>query len=376
MDALRDQIEEVLRCINIYDWLACLTMFALIVQVKHDFIMQKSVKKAIYICAIMISILSVISNMTYCLYGIGQYAELIQFCYTLIYVSVIYLPFVFVSIANPGFFQSTKGIVLGTAVSIYTASMLINLQHPIYFHMSPEGRYIEGEFWWVRPLLGFVVFSVIISSVLHDKYCVTRAEYGIARQLIAYFITGVLFYDFFYEGEFLVMLQAIGLQFTYGMFHRFDMKQCNVTGLPNRFVYINTANELQTSKDVVVGSIDLNDLKKVNDSLGHKAGDLYIRANARTIADALKSFGKVYRTGGDEFMFIGKNLEKCQEVLSGLQKQDKTDIQYGSFNLAFAFGLVEKNKDEDVYGAAERADKLMYINKVAIKGAGNVRNTI
>ena len=376
MEALRDQIMEVLNCCNIFDWLACLTVFALIIQIKNDFVMQRSIKKAIYTCAVAIIFLSIINNIAYCLYGIGQYAELIHVCNTLIYMSVIYLPFILVSIANPGFFESTKGIVLGTAVSVYTASMLINLQHPIFFDMSPEGCYIEGEFWWVRSLIGFFVYSIIISSILHDKYCVTRAEYGIAQQLLAYFITGVLFYDFCYAGEFLVMLQAIGLQFIYGMFHRFDMKQCNVTGLPNRFVYINTTNELQKSKDVVVGSIDLNDLKKVNDSLGHKAGDLYIRANARTIADALKSFGKVYRTGGDEFMFIGKNLEKCQEVLSGLQKQEKTDIQYGSFNLSFAFGLVEKNENEDVHGAAERADKLMYINKVAIKGTENVRNTI
>ena len=158
-------------------------------------------------------------------------------------------------------------------------------------------------------------------------------------------------------------------------------KTDSLTGLNNGSAY--NAMEEAVNRQIAEGDIefsvvviDINDLKKVNDSLGHKAGDLYIRANARTIADALKSFGKVYRTGGDEFMFIGKNLEKCQEVLSGLQKQDKTDIQYGSFNLAFAFGLVEKNKDEDVHGAAERADKLMYINKVAIKGAGNVRNTI
>ena len=51
-------------------------------------------------------------------------------------------------------------------------------------------------------------------------------------------------------------------------------------------------------------SIDLNGLKIVNDTKGHAAGDELIKGCADCLALTLRQKGKVYRTGGDEFMAI------------------------------------------------------------------------
>ena len=58
------------------------------------------------------------------------------------------------------------------------------------------------------------------------------------------------------------------------------------------------------SDDFVIFSIDINGLKKVNDTKGHAAGDELIKGAADCLALSIGNKGKVYRTGGDEFMSI------------------------------------------------------------------------
>ena len=58
------------------------------------------------------------------------------------------------------------------------------------------------------------------------------------------------------------------------------------------------------SDDLVIFSVDINGLKPVNDNKGHAAGDELIRGAADCLAFSVGSSGKVYRTGGDEFMAV------------------------------------------------------------------------
>lgn len=56
--------------------------------------------------------------------------------------------------------------------------------------------------------------------------------------------------------------------------------------------------------DFVYASIDVNGLKIVNDEIGHAAGDELIKGAAKCMKEVIGSYGKVYRTGGDEFVSI------------------------------------------------------------------------
>lgn len=71
--------------------------------------------------------------------------------------------------------------------------------------------------------------------------------------------------------------------------------------------------------DFVYASIDVNGLKVVNDEIGHAAGDELIKGAADCMTKAFASYGKVYRTGGDEFVSIFfasiKQLEAIKEDL-------------------------------------------------------------
>ena len=72
-------------------------------------------------------------------------------------------------------------------------------------------------------------------------------------------------------------------------------------------------NELQANskeQEYYVSVVDLNDLKTINDTQGHLAGDNAIKE----LAEFLKGFGDVIRMGGDEFLVVA---EKQYTQLSG-----------------------------------------------------------
>ncbi|MBQ3921111.1 MAG: GGDEF domain-containing protein, partial [Firmicutes bacterium] len=80
-----------------------------------------------------------------------------------------------------------------------------------------------------------------------------------------------------------------------------------MTRLYNRRCYDEDLKEITKtglSEDLVLFSVDVNGLKKVNDTKGHAAGDELIKGAADCLALSVGNQGKVYRTGGDEFMAI------------------------------------------------------------------------
>ena len=74
-----------------------------------------------------------------------------------------------------------------------------------------------------------------------------------------------------------------------------------LTGLANR-------RALEAGRvDAEAGGVllfDLDDFKQVNDSLGHRAGDLLLRAVAARVAGVMESDQRLYRLGGDEFAIV------------------------------------------------------------------------
>ena len=93
----------------------------------------------------------------------------------------------------------------------------------------------------------------------------------------------------------------------------------SLTGLPNRFLSLDRLTQLiseaQRNRDkVAVLFLDLDDFKKINDTLGHETGDkLLIEASSR-LSNALRRGDTVGRLGGDEFIVLLGGLDVASDA--------------------------------------------------------------
>ena len=86
----------------------------------------------------------------------------------------------------------------------------------------------------------------------------------------------------------------------------------NMTMLYNRRCYdedLNDYRKYTLPDDFVLFSVDINGLKKANDTKGHAAGDELIKGAAECLESSVGNKGKAYRTGGDEFMAVVHTVE-------------------------------------------------------------------
>lgn len=147
-------------------------------------------------------------------------------------------------------------------------------------------------------------------------------------------------------------------------------KTDQLTRLYNRRAYEEDVAEIEKNRpeNLVLISIDVNGLKTANDTLGHAAGDELIMGAANTMLESLKPFGKVYRTGGDEFMALLQCSE--DEAQAAVKKmEDMAESWSGQIvkKLAMAKGLVicSKYGDKSIEEIQNVADQLMYEDKAA-----------
>ncbi len=91
------------------------------------------------------------------------------------------------------------------------------------------------------------------------------------------------------------------------------------TELPNRFLSMDRLQQLisdakREHDQVAVLFIDLDDFKKVNDTLGHESGDRLLKQAGRRLANVMRERDTVGRLGGDEFIVLLGGLKRAEDA--------------------------------------------------------------
>ena len=139
-----------------------------------------------------------------------------------------------------------------------------------------------------------------------------------------------------------------------------------LTGLYNRYAYesdIIAYGNTPLEENFVYVSMDVNGLKVVNDSLGHAAGDELLLGACQCMKQCLGPYGRLYRTGGDEFVAF---IFASEKELNKIQKDFEYTLAAWSgkqiHDLSVSCGYVTKREryNDTVREMAELADKRMY----------------
>ena len=124
--------------------------------------------------------------------------------------------------------------------------------------------------------------------------------------------------------------------------------------------------------------IDLDELKKTNDSLGHDGGDAAIRSVADALRAATRASDVVARFGGDEFVvgWLGNQGSDAPALLadriSRYVANSAVESDQGTFTIGCSIGVaVSQPGDRTVETLIERADRALYAAKS--RGRGQIR---
>ncbi len=121
--------------------------------------------------------------------------------------------------------------------------------------------------------------------------------------------------------------------------------------------------------------IDLNDLKLINDQMGHKMGDTLLKKTAESILSNIRYSDSAARIGGDEFIVL---FPDCPEK-SAHDVMERISMSFTAAGVeetgrlwCLSYGCTElKNDDLKPEQIIDRADKLMYAHKISSKNKSN-----
>jgi len=153
--------------------------------------------------------------------------------------------------------------------------------------------------------------------------------------------------------------------------------------VPNRRAFVRELNRMISFAErygtpSTLMFIDLNDMKKINDTYGHEAGDKALHHVARLLVENVRGTDVIGRLGGDEFGVIlaqadeDVGAQKAQE-LATLISQNPFDLGEEKIAMSLAFGTYTFRSGDEPNDALHKADQAMYENKKEIKGEDNTR---
>lgn len=134
----------------------------------------------------------------------------------------------------------------------------------------------------------------------------------------------------------------------------------DLTKVKNRNGYIMSLERISylMSHNVGVIFIDINDLKVINDTLGHVQGDEVIKDISQKISHYFSS-EEIYRIGGDEFVVICENITKDKFE----EKLNKLTSELNEKKKRVAIGSTWDKDGKKVISMVKEADRLMYEDK-------------
>ncbi|MGN0576041.1 MAG: GGDEF domain-containing protein, partial [Ruminococcus sp.] len=144
--------------------------------------------------------------------------------------------------------------------------------------------------------------------------------------------------------------------------NKFLIECDQMTGLYNRASYDKDIQSVKPQEYFKLVSMDVNGLKRENDTYGHAAGDEMILSAAECLKKVIAPYGKCYRIGGDEFTAIIKKPTD-QNFRKLLHDEAEKHICTTGTKLSISVGEADTRDSDSIRDIMNLADTRMYDEK-------------
>jgi diguanylate cyclase (GGDEF)-like protein len=158
-------------------------------------------------------------------------------------------------------------------------------------------------------------------------------------------------------------------------------REDSLTGISNRRAFFGALDRIvewgrRHGAPWVLAYLDVDDFKKVNDTMGHGTGDAVLKAIARTLREATRRVDVVARLGGDEFALLLPDTgpEQAERVMEKLMTLLEDSMARGGWPVTFSIGVITyAASPESADAAVAVADACMYRVKASGKAGAAFR---
>ena len=265
---------------------------------------------------------------------------------------------------------------------VYGFSVLLVLLIALVDRATGEG--VSVSFFFILPILLVTWTGGRVPGLVLNALCASlKLASVLSWQGPDLFRRPALYWNLVVEGAFFLTLTfiAASLRDLHGQQHLLARTD-PLTGVANRRAFYERA-ELELSRSrrlpevLTVAFLDVDDFKRVNDALGHEAGDELLRSVAATFVRRVRSTDLVARLGGDEFALLlpATGAGAARSVLSELYATLVSEMARLSWPVTFSIGAVTFMRPPvSTDDMLRRVDELMY--EVKREGKAGVKHQV
>lgn len=263
-------------------------------------------------------------------------------------------------------------LTIPAVINVIVCMLSFKFGEYLVCYFTPDNHWHGGTLSLFPSIVGYFYLAVITGICIYRAIRRDFEEVFAVLFMVLIIIIACVFEFMVGTDDFIIPessiingTTAIGLTFIY--FHVYVTKNevDTITGLHNRSAYYYDLQKYKQQITAVI-SIDMNNLKEINDNEGHNAGDLALETIGIVIKEHINR-NKAYRIGGDEFAIICFKTDINQ--VKTLVEELKTKILEKGIFIAGGYCMVDESNSLALDDAIKIADSRMYRDKREIKKA-------
>ena len=258
-------------------------------------------------------------------------------------------------------------LIMAIPLAINALLVIISPFCGVVYSFDANNTFHSGPLRFVTFVVGFIYLALFV-------FLLGASSKGGREWLIAIPVFIMIGLSVYLESEYelhgsLPLACVVAMIFYYVYFYVDYYTKDALTGAYQRSKFY---HDIRRSGQRYFIIFDMNGLKRINDGLGHLAGDNALRSFGQTTLSVLPSNAKLYRTGGDEFavMYSHASESDVNDFLRTLEGAvDTKALPYG-----FSYGYSSFEKAVEFNSAYKEADTMLYKSKDAFWGKYRANN--